>query len=86
MSEVTHLSQRRGRRGRPPSGGGPNDTDWEGRLRSVEDALTAMETEIPHLATKEDLQKMKVWWLGGIIAGMATAAVIALTFLKIFSS
>ena len=51
-----------------------------------EKRLTSLETHFQYLATKEDLQKMKVWWLCGIIAGMALAATIALTFLRIFSS
>ena len=45
-----------------------------------------IETRMEHLATKEDLQKLKVWWLGGIVAGMGLAATVALAVLRIFSS
>ena len=44
---------------------------------SFENRLTRLETHMQYLATKEDLQKLKVWWLGGIIAGMGLAATIA---------
>ena len=47
--------------------------------------LTRLETHFQYLATKEDLQKLKVWWLCGIIAGMGLAATIALTFLRLFA-
>ena len=56
---------------------------------SFESRLTSLETHIRYLATKEDIQKLKVWWLIGIISaiisGMGLAATIALVFLKIFS-
>ena len=43
-----------------------------------------------YLATKEDLQKLKVWWLIGIISaivsGMGLAATIALIILKVFGT
>ena len=55
-------------------------------IQSVEDSLLVIETKMEYLATKEDLQKLKVWWLGGIIAGMGLAATIALAVLRIFSS
>ena len=51
---------------------------------SVEERLAAIEALLPHLATKEDLQKLKVWWLGGIIAGMAVAAGIAGAMVRFF--
>lgn len=64
--------------------------DTEVRLRTVEQDVREIKTELKHLATKEDLQKLKVWWLCGIIAGMGVAAGIAATIavavLKISSS
>lgn len=57
---------------------------------SFENRLTRLETHLQYLATKEDLQKLKVWWLGGIIAGMGLAATIAATIaiavLRIFTT
>ena len=39
---------------------------------TTDDRLTAIETELKHLATKEDLQKLKVWMLtAGLGAGGA---------------
>ena len=32
-----------------------------------------------YLATKEDLQKLKVWVLGGVVGGMILAVMITLT-------
>lgn len=49
-----------------------------GKLEATWDTIS------PHLATKEDLQKLKGWWLAGVIAGMVVAVTIALTILKLF--
>ncbi len=62
-----------------PSNGGANS-----RHQNIGGRVAKLEAEINHLATKEDIQKLKVWWLGGIIAGMGLAAAIALGVLKIF--
>ena len=47
--------------------------------------ITRLETHLQYLATKEDIEKLKVWWLIGIISGMGLAATIALAVLRIFS-
>ena len=52
---------------------------------SLESRLTRLETHMQYLATKEDLQKLKVWWLAGIIAGMGLAATVSLVVLRIFA-
>lgn len=39
--------------------------------------VAAIEAHLQHLATKEDLQKLKVWMLSGVIGGMGLAAAIA---------
>ena len=52
--------------------------------QNIGERVATLEAEIRHLATKEDIQRLKVWWLGGIIAGMGLAAAIALGVLKIF--
>ena len=44
---------------------------------NMENRLTALETHLKYLATKEDLEKLKVWWLIGILSGMALAATLA---------
>ncbi len=80
MSDHSHL----------PSVPDPPDTENEGKSGGggFDSRLARLETHIEYLATKEDLQKLKVWWLGGIIAGMGVAATIAtavaLGLLRIF--
>ena len=68
------------------AGGGDNGD----RLRNVENRSTGIETRLdtilPHLATKEDIQKIKVWALAGVLGGIALAVTIALAFLKIFGA
>ena len=53
---------------------------------SLESRLTRLETHLQYLATKEDIQKLKVWWLVGIIGGMGLAATVALAVLRIFAA
>lgn len=36
-----------------------------------------LEREVVHLATKEDVQKLKVWVLAGVLGGMIAAAGVA---------
>ena len=57
--------------------GGGGGNNFEARI-------SRLETHLQYLATKEDLQKLKVWWLGGIIAGMGLAAMVALGVLRFF--
>lgn len=63
-------------------------TGGEGRLKNVEDRLarieTKLETVLPYLATREDIRKIKVWALAGILGGIGLAVTVALAFLKIF--
>ncbi len=59
-------------------GGGGNGGGFESRL-------SRLETHLQYLATKEDIQKLKVWWLVGIITGMGLAATVALTVLRFFT-
>ena len=61
-------------RRRAPSGA-PSGTDYADWRREWSGATrTAIETELKHVATKEDLQKLKVWFLtAGLGAGSAGA-------------
>ena len=60
------------------NGGGRGSED---RLRNVEIQLaeirTKLDTQLDHLATKNELTTLKVWVLGGVLGGMAIAASIA---------
>lgn len=70
-------------RGGVAPGGGNGD-----RMRSVEARLTRLETVVettlPTLATKEDIQKIKVWILGGLLAGIVIVVPVVLTLFRIF--
>ena len=67
-----------------PEPEGP-DNSGNGYRRSIEGRLSALETRIENLATKEDVQKIKDWVLAGVVAGMiiavAVAVAVALAFL-----
>ena len=69
-------------------GGNGDDGGTDQRLRAVELGLAGLnarfESELKHLATKEDLQKIKVWVLSGVLGGMALAATVAVTILKLW--
>ena len=72
-------------------GGGGHDGgggDLEDRLRKVEIQLaeirTKLDTELSHLATKDELTNLKVWLLSGVLGGMAVAAGIALAVARLF--
>ena len=62
-------------------GGNGGGRGSEGRLRNVEIQLaeirTKLDTQLDHLATKNELTTLKVWVLSGVLGGMAIAAGIA---------
>ena len=66
------------------NGGGRGSED---RLRNAEIQLAKMETkldtELGHLATKNDLTAVKVWVLSGVLGGMAIAAGIAVAVARL---
>lgn len=59
----------------PASSGG-------GSGRGVESRLAALEARVEYLATKEDVQKIKVWVLSGVIAGILAGTMLAAALLK----
>lgn len=70
-----------------------NGRDIEKRLSALEtylkylatkEAVQELKIEIKHLATKEDIPKLKVWFLGGVIIGLLSAATLAIGILKLF--
>ena len=50
--------------------GGGNGGRFDDRLRSVENRLTKIETQMENVATKTDIQSLHVWALGGALVGM----------------
>ena len=69
------------------SGDNGGNGNYGERLARLEERL---ESSIEHMATKEDIQKIKVWVLtgilGGMLGGMGVAAALAVTIAKLFFS
>lgn len=63
----------------PPSGSGSD----------LRERVARLENEIVHLATKTDVQKIKIWILsgviGGIVAGISIVLMTATTILRLIS-
>lgn len=53
----------------------------DARLRAVEERLARLETRMDYMATKEDIQKIKIWVLGG---ALGSGIPIALLVVKVF--
>ena len=53
----------------PFTGGGGNGGKFDDRLRDVENRLTAVETLLRNTATKTDIERLRVWALGGALVG-----------------
>ncbi len=62
----------------PGSGGNGGN----GNLR---ERVAKLEERTEHLATREDIQGVRVWILGGVIGGLIAAVPIALLTIKLFS-
>lgn len=65
------------------SGSGSDSTGGGGNYG---ERLARVETKLEHMATKEDIQKIKVWILGGILGSVVLAMSVFFTILKFFSS
>lgn len=61
-----------------PGGGGDG---VDARLRAVEERLARLETRMDYMATKEDIQKLKIWVLGG---ALGSGIPIVLLVVKVF--
>lgn len=57
-----------------------NGNGSNGGGSNIDECLTRIETKLEYIATKEDIQKIKVWLLSGILGGMGMAAVLAMAF------
>lgn len=74
MSDGAAVQTHPSSKAHPGSGNGGNGTDT--RLRAVENRLTAIETELRHIARKKDLETLKVWMLVTLLGGIGAAATI----------
>ena len=63
--------------GQPADGGNGNGRDLAGRV-------SALEVRLDYLATKEDIQKLKVWVLAGTIGAGVLALSVAAIFVRRF--
>lgn len=65
----------------------PKDEPGSGvdaRLRAVEERLVRLETRMENMATKEDIQKLKIWILGGALGSVVATVSITLLVAKVF--
>ena len=65
------------------SGGGGGD-GVDARLRAVEDRAARLETQMDNMATKEDIQNLKNWVLGGVLGSVAVTISIVLLLGKVY--
>ena len=76
--KVAFLDERRGIKNGGSDGGNGD----------IRERLSALEAEFKHLATKTDISNLKVWILGGLIAGLfagiPSAVAILVLVLKYF--
>lgn len=97
MSKQGNGAARRSGHADPEGSGG---SGRGGREDGIEARLKALETRVEYLATrgdvaeikgrlesfatKEDIQKVKVWVLSGVLGGMVLAATLAVGIVKLF--
>lgn len=67
-----------------PGRGGEDRVD--ARLRAVEERLVRLETRMENMATKEDIQKLKIWvlWVLGGLLGTFVISIIPIAIRVFF--
>ena len=55
------------------------------RLRTLEIEVTKIATKMESVATREEVLKLKLWILGGVIGGMVIAATLGLAIARLAS-
>lgn len=68
--------------GRPKGNG--NGGKFDDRLRTVETAVAKIETKMENVATREDVLKVRLWVVGGVVGGILTAVAFALAAFRLF--
>ena len=61
----------------PAAGSGGNGNNLHARV-------SAIEARLDYIATKADVQEIKIWALRGTLAGIVAATLIAIAILKLF--
>ncbi len=61
----------------PPTSGGSSGGGRDGDLN---ERVARIEATMAHLATKRDLVEIKIWVLGGVLAGMFGVFLVMLSF------
>ena len=64
------------------NGGGSGDQD--ARLRVLEGDVRAVQEKLAHVALREDVLKLKLWVLGGVIGGMVIAVSLGIAIARLF--
>ena len=65
--------------GRPGSSGGGNGGSGHG------ERLARIEARMEHVATKEDIKKLRVWVLGGVLGALGLAVLAAIGVARLFT-
>lgn len=66
-----------------PKGNGDGGK-FDDRLRAVEIAVATIEAKMENVATREDVLKVRLWVVGGVVGGILTAVAFALAVFRIF--
>ena len=68
-----------------PSAGRPGGAGDNGGRLQFGERLARIEARMEHVATKEDIQQLKVWVLGGVLGALGLAVVAATGVTTLFT-
>ena len=81
MTDLLHFPEDQARlRGGGHGGGG----DAEMRLRLLEGDMRSVEEKLKYVALREDVLKLKLWILAGVIGGMLAAMTLGLGIARVW--
>ena len=66
------------------SSGGGDDNRTNACLLAIEESLTRLETRMEYVATKQDVENMKIWMLGGASVSVITTVGLVTVLTKLF--
>ena len=64
--------------------GGGGSGEFDQRLRDVEGHLRELREGMKHVALREDVLKLRIWVLGGVIGGMIAAVTLGIAIARLF--